>query len=220
MATDVFPPLIGKIAKDNGGREIGRIVSFIIDSSGNVKEALIENKSEELVRYSVERLKDDGEEVLVVSDVERRVENLCEELPILVKKREILESLFKNKEILPEIYESLSAEFDKSINDLRVEAQSILSEVESQIQQQENNIKMLHLARTFLEMEHGVGNVKDDVFRQSLISILKEIKYSSYKKMNLLKIKDKVSSIIPQSNLVFEGHTDQKSIMSVRITDK
>jgi len=110
---NVFPSLIGRTLKDENGKEIGRIVSFIIDSSGNVREVLIESKSEMLVRYPVERLKYSQEDVFLVFDVERRVEEICEKMPVLLKKREILESLFKNKEILPEIYESLSAEIDK-----------------------------------------------------------------------------------------------------------
>ena len=217
---NVFPSLIGRTLKDENGKEIGRIVSFIIDSSGNVREVLIESKSEMLVRYPVERLKYSQEDVFLVFDVERRVEEICEKMPVLLKKREILESLFKNKEILPEIYESLSAEIDKLISEVRAEAQNLLKEVEDEIQQQENLIRVLHLSRTFLEMEHGVGNVRDEVFRQSLISILKELKSASYKKMNLLKIKERISGLPLQYSIVSDINLDQKSTISVRITEK
>lgn len=222
METGIFPSLIGRSIKDENGREIGKIVSFIIGSLGEVKEVLVENKSEELIRFPAERLRVSQEEVFLVSDIERRVEKLCGIFPTLVRKREILESLFKNKEILPEIYESLSADFDKSINEMKVEAQNLLSDIERQIQFQENSIKMLHLARTFLEMEHGIGNVKDDAFRQSLLSILREIKYASYRKMNLLKIKEKVSSITIQTSvdLAVSDYVSQKPVINVRITNE
>lgn len=214
--------IIGRILKDENGREIGKIVSFIIDSSGEAKEVLVENKGDELVKYPVERLKISQDEIFLVSDIERRVDEICEKLPVLLKKREILEALFRNKEILPEIYESLSAEFDKSIDDMRVKAQNVLSDIERQIQLQENTIKMLHLARTFLEMEHGIGNVRDDVFRQSLLSILREIRYASYRKMNLLKIKEKVSNISIRAdvNVAADKYADQKPIINVRITSE
>lgn len=220
MMNNVFPSLIGKTLKDENGKEIGRIISFVMDSSGNVKEVLVESKSEMLVKYPVKRLKNAQEDVFLILDVERRVEEICEKMPVLLKKREILESLFKNKEILPEIYESLSAEMDKTIGEVRAEAQSLLKEIEDEIQQQENLIKMLHLSRTFLEMEHGVGNVRDDVFRQSLLSILKELKNASYKKMNLFKIKEKISSLALQYSVAPDINLDQKSTISVRITDK
>ncbi|MEM1585995.1 MAG: PRC-barrel domain-containing protein [Candidatus Bathyarchaeia archaeon] len=216
----IFPSLIGKTLKDENGREIGKIVSFIIDSSGNVREVLVESKSEILVRYPVERLRSAQEDISLVLNIEGRVEEICGKIPVLLKKREILESLFKNKEILPEIYESLSAEIDKLISEVRAEAQNLLKEVEDEIQQQENLIRVLHLSRTFLEMEHGVGNVKDEVFRQSLLSILRELKYASYKKMSLLKIKEKISSLAFQYGIIPDTNLDQKPAISVHITDK
>ena len=229
MAANIFPNLVGRNLKDENGREIGRIISFVMDPLGEVKEVLVEIKGESVVKYPIERLKINQEEVFLVSDVERRAEKLCEKFPILLKKREILDSLFKNKEIMPEIYESLGAGFDKSIDELRSEAKNLLSDIEQQIRFQENFIKTLHLARTFLEIERGVGNVKDDVFRRSLLSILREIKYASHRKMNLLKIKDKVSSVVFQGNeeeflskepsLVAGDHAESKeSVINVRIT--
>ncbi|MBS7634970.1 CdvA-like protein [Candidatus Bathyarchaeota archaeon] len=226
MSSMVFPSLIGRSLKDENGREIGKIVSFIIDSSGEVKEVLAENKNEELTKYSVERIKIDQEEVFLVSDVEKRTENLCGRFPAVYKKREILEKLFRNKEIMPEIYESLSAELDKSINEMRAEAQSLLNEVERQVQFQENIIKSLHLARTFLEMEHGIGNVRDEFFRQSLLSLLREIKYASYRKMNLLKTKERILGITLQANKegveasTVDSYAGQKPVISVRIADE
>lgn len=228
MVADFPPTLIGRSIKDENGREIGKIISFIIDSSGEVKEVLIENKNDEFVRYPVARIKASQEEIFLVSDIERRADKICESLPILWKKREILESLFRNKEILPEIYESLSAEFDKSLNELRTETQNLLGDIDRQIQFQEDIIRMLHLARTFLEMEHGIGNIKDEVFRQSLLSILREIKYASYKKMALLKTKDRVVNISLQTSgesmepgkkdLIISDHVSQKPALNVRIT--
>ena len=226
LAAKGFPTLIGRIVKDESGREIGKIVSFVIDSSGDVKEVLLENKGEEIIKYPIERIKTVQDDVLLISDIERRTEKLCEVFPILCRKREILESLFKNKEILPEIYEGLSAEFDKSLNDLRAEAQNLLGEIERQVQAQENNIKMLHLARAFLEMEHGVGNLKDDIFRQSLLSILREIKYASYRKMSLLKTRDRIISLTIQAgkadlNTANVGdYGDRKPAINVRITSE
>lgn len=226
MSGLVFPSLIGRSLKDENGREIGKIVSFIIDSSGEVKEVLAENKNEELTKYSVERIKIDQEEVFLVSEVDKRTEDLCGRFPVVYKKREILEKLFRNKEIMPEIYESLSAELDKSINEMRAEAQSLLNEIERQVKFQENMIKSLHLARTFLEMEHGIGNVRDEFFRQSLLSILREIKYASYRKMNLLKTKERILGITMQASKegveasTVDSYAGPKPVISVRMADE
>lgn len=220
MMNGIYPLLIGKSLKDENGKEIGRIISFIIDSTGTVKEVLVESRNEVLMRYPVRRLRCTQEDVFLVFDIEGRVEEICARIPLLFRKREILETLFKNKEIPAEIYENLSAEINKLISEIESEAQNILKEIDCEIQRQEDLIKMLYLARTFLEIEHGVGNVKDDAFRQSLLSILREIKYVSQKKMSLLKIKDRLSSLAPQQNSEFSINLEQKPTISVRITDK
>lgn len=220
MASTIYSSLIGKQLKDENGREIGKIISFIIDSSGTVREALVEGKSETLVRYPVSKLKFTQDDVFLVFDIERRVEEICEKMPLLLKKRDTLETLFKNKEIPPEIYEGLSAEIDKSISELETESQNLLKEIDSEVQRQEDSIKMLYLARTFLEMEHAIGNVKDDIFRQSLISILREIKYTSHRKSSLLKTKERLLGLTPKRDIGSEINLGQKSAISVRITEK
>ncbi|MEM2587841.1 MAG: hypothetical protein QXV23_06030, partial [Candidatus Bathyarchaeia archaeon] len=96
------------------------------------------------------------------------------------------------------------------------------NDIERQIQLQVNTIKMLHIARAFLEMEHGIGNVKDDVFRQSLLSILREIKSASYRKMNLLKTKERVSNVSLRADIsvAADRYVEQKPVINVRITNE
>ncbi|MEM3955447.1 MAG: hypothetical protein QW424_01675 [Candidatus Bathyarchaeia archaeon] len=216
---EIFPSLIGRTLRDESGEEMGRMISFIIDSSGNVREMLVESKGEMLIRHPVERPRCSQEDVFLIFGIEKDVEEICEKMPILLKKREILESLFKNKEILSEIYENLCVEIDKSINEIRVRAQNLLKEIDDEIRCYEDSIRMLHLFRTFLEMERGVGNVRDEVFRQALPPILRELKSFFHKKMNLFKIRERILSL-PQCDTVLESGLDQKSIIDVRITDK
>ncbi|MEM2163358.1 MAG: hypothetical protein QXR84_00550 [Candidatus Bathyarchaeia archaeon] len=219
MVNEIFPSLIGRTLMDESGGEMGRMISFIIDSSGNVREMLVESKGEMLIRHPVERPRCSQEDVFLIFGIEKDVEKICEKMPILLKKREILESLFKNKEILSEIYENLCVEIDKSINEIRVRAQNLLKEIDDEIRCYEDSIRMLHLSRTFLEMERGVGNIRDEVLRQSLLPILRELKSLSHKKMNLFKIRERILSL-SQYDTVLESGLDQKSIIDVRITDK
>jgi len=227
LSENIFSSLIGKSLKDEHNREIGRIVSFILDPSAEIKEVLVENRNGKLTSYPINKIKVTPQEgAYLISDIERQVENLCKNFPIIRKKRKILERLFKNKEIMPEIYESLSSEFDKSISEMKAEAQKLLDDIESQIQVQEETIKSLQSARAFLEMEYGVGNVGEEVFKQSLLSILREIKYASYRKMDLLKTKDKISNIVLQADKssvvgsAGNNYSGQREVVSVRITNE
>ena len=192
------PKLVGKTVKDENNREIGRIVSFLIDSSGRAEEVLIENRFGRLTKYPVSMLKTEKDEVFLVSSVDRMVEMLSERLPTIQKKRRILDRLQENRVIPPEIYESLCKEFDKALKDMRNEARSLLEDMDKQIKTQEEKIKTLQLARAFLEIEHGIGTVEDDVYKQSIVSLLKEVKTAQQKKLNLLRTKDKVASILQE----------------------
>ncbi len=188
--------LIGKHVKDESNREIGKIVSFLIDTLGRVEEVLVENKYGKFIKYPVDRLKANKDDISLSSYVDKRVEHLAEKFPVIKKKRQVLEKLSESKVIPSEIYENLCKEFDKALTEMTTEAQNLLEDLDKQVKAQEEFIKILQVARTFLEIEYGIGNVKDEVYQASLLSILKETKNTSQKKLSLLKNKDRVSSIL------------------------
>jgi hypothetical protein len=71
-----------------------------------------------------------------------------------------------------------------------------------------------------------VGNVRDEIFRQSLLSIIREIKYASYRKMNLLKTKERVIGVALQAGKegaeasTADSYVGQKPVISVRMADE
>ncbi len=201
--------------KDEDEREIGRITSFLIDSSGQVEEVLVENKQGRFVKYPVERLKVGKDEVFLVSPIETRMEVLSEKFPLVSKKRRVLDKLSENKVIPTEIYENLCKEFDRTLKEMKNEAQSLVEDAEKQIKAQEEHLKSLQLSRTFLEIEHEMGTLSEETYQQSRISILKEIKNAQQRKLSLLKTKDKVIGILqgeeePQAKQVPEARAEAK----------
>jgi hypothetical protein len=191
-----FSGLIGKNMKDENNREIGRITSFLIDPFGRVEEVLVEDRHGKLVSYEVERLKIDQDEVSLTSHVDKKMALLSERFPVMRKKRKVLDRLSDNKVIPQEIYQNLCKEFDKALKEMKSEAQNLLEDMDKQVKAQEDYIKMLQLARAFLEIEHGIGTVEDEVYQQSIMSLLKEVKNASQRKLSLLRTKDEVSSIL------------------------
>jgi len=187
------PGLVGKNVKDTG-----RIVSFLIDPSGQTKEALVENGNGQLVRYPVSLLKVGRDEVSVVSDLDKKIETISEQLPTMRKKKKILDKLAESKVIPSGIHESISREFDKTLKDLKNEAQIILEDADKQVKVQDEQLKTLQLARAYLEIEHGIGTVKDEVYRISVMSILREVKNAQQTKLSLLKTKDKVAEALQE----------------------
>jgi len=199
--------LIGRPIKDEVSKEVGKIISFLIDSSGQVEEVLVENKYGRLLKYPVDRLKIGRDEVSLTSYVDSKVEQFSEKFPIINKKRKILDTLSEHKVIPSEIYQNLCKEFDKNLKEMADDAQSLLEDMEKQIKVQEDQIKMLQLARTFLEIEHGIGSIKDEIYQQSLVSILKDIKNASQKRVSLLKTRDRIMGILRGEEVESEKET-------------
>ena len=192
------PGLVGKNVKDESGKETGKIVSFLIDSSGQPLEALVETINGQLIRYPLDLLKTSRDEVSVVSVVDKKIEVLSEHLPTTRKKRKILDKLAESKVIPSGIHESLCKEFDKALKEMKTEAQAVLENMDKQVKAQDEQLKTLQLARAFLEIEHGIGTVSDEVYQQSVMSVLKEVKNAQQTKLSLLRAKDKVTDALQE----------------------
>ncbi len=171
----------------------------------------MQDGAEDFLTYPIGRLKENQDDIVLAWNFEERIRTVSEKLPTTYKKIEILDNLFKNNEILPEIYENLSKEFNKALEDLKHEGQILLGDLDKQIHVQESYVKSLHLARTFIEMEHGIEKIEDQIYHESLTSILKEISNVSYKKLTLTRNKEKVLATL-ENQQKSEPETGQQSL--------
>ena len=187
--------LIGETIRDNN-TEIGKVASFLIDSSGQVQEAFVQRSNGEFARYPVEKLRIDRDGIGLVSDVTTRLETLSERFPIMRKKRRVLDKLMENNKIPSDTYKNLSKWLDKALNGMEKETQDLMNDIGKQVADQEDFIKTVQLARTFLEIEHAMGTVKNEIYHQSLMSLLKEIRNASQRKVDLQEIKGKLAGIL------------------------
>lgn len=187
--------LIGETIRDNN-TEIGKVASFLIDSSGQVQEAFVQKSNGEFATYPVEKLRIDKNGISLISDVTTRLETLSERFPIMRKKRRVLDKLMENNKIPSDTYTNLSKWLDKALDGMEKETQNLINDIDKQVADQEDLIKTVQLARTFLEIEHAMGTVKNEIYHQSLMSLLKEIRNGSQRKVDLQEIKGKLASIL------------------------
>jgi len=187
--------LIGETIRDNN-TEIGKVASFLIDSSGQVQEAFVQKSNGEFATYPVEKLRIDRDGISLISDVTTRLETLSERFPIMRKKRRVLDRLMENNKIPSDTYTSLSKWLDKALEGMEKETQNLINDIGKQVADQEDLIKTVQLARTFLEIEHAMGSVKNEIYHQSLMSLLKEIRNASQRKVDLQEIKGKLAGIL------------------------
>jgi hypothetical protein len=202
---------IGKNIKDENNIEIGKILSFLMNSSGQTETVLVQNIYGKLVTYPIKDLVFDKDEVFHGSNISKKVEYISEQLPVMEKKSKILEDLSKSRLITQEVFENLSKEFEKFIKDMRKEAETILNDMDKQVHAQEDQVKMLQLARAFLEIEHRIGKLKDDSYQQSIMPILQGVKNAQQRKIVLLRTKERVSNILLGEKEKTETQIPQKT---------
>jgi len=188
------PKLIGKPVRANG-REVGRIISFIMGPSGQIEDVLIE-KEGSLERHPVEMLQVRGEDVFLLSPIEKRLASLSEVLPKIKKRKEVLKDLSERNVVPSGIIESLAKRIDERLKRLEDEARSLIEEIEREAEMREDNIKSLQMARAFLEIEHAMGTIDEETYKQSIVPLLKEMKNEQQKRLEILRIKERINSIL------------------------
>jgi len=213
--------LIGKTVKIRGKGDAGVIVSFIMDPSGQVKEVLIEGKQGILEKYPMEMLQVRDDEVFLSSSIEKKLESLSEKLPTTRKKRQVLEKLSKEKVVPQAIFESLVKKFDKMLKEMKDEAKSLIDEIEEQAKIEEDRIKTLQMARAFLEIEHAMGTVSEEIYKRSIVALLKDMKNAQQKRLELLRTKEKVTQILQEKPEVgLEEKQEEAQTVKQRGQDK
>lgn len=190
--------LIGKTVKTSGEGEIGVIVSFIMDPSGQVTEVLIERGRGVLEKYPMAMLQIEGDEVFLSSTIEQRIKVLSEKLPTTRKKRQVLEQLAKDKIIPQAILEGLVKKFDKALKEMKDEAKSLMEAIEKEARIEEDRVKTLQIARAFLEIEHAIGNVSEETYKHSIVSLLKGMKTAQERRLELLRTRERIEALLEE----------------------
>jgi len=188
------PKLIGKPVRADGG-EVGRIISFIMGSSGQIEDVLIE-RGGSLERHPAEMLQVRGEDVYLLSPIEKRLTALSEDLPKIKKRKEVLKDLSERNVVPSEIIESLTKRIDERLKRLEDEARNLIDEIEREAEMREDNIKSLQMARAFLEIEHAMGSIDEETYKQSIVPLLKEMKNEQQRRLEILRMKERINSIL------------------------
>lgn len=208
--------LIGRPVKDNLNRQVGEVLSFTIDSAGQVSEVLVKENNGRHLCYPVDRLSMDGDSVRVISEIDKKVEITSENIPLLWRKKKILDKLLNENKILPEIYQKLYAEFDEALTNLKAEAQAAMADLDKQIEEYEKLFKTLHFAKTYLDIEHEIGHVEDETYRQSMIAILNGLRDVVEKKQALQEKKETLSNIMLGEEQISED-VQQEEVEEVQV---
>ncbi len=195
FSKDLFS-FLGKPIRNEYKREIGKIVSFIVSPNGHIDAVLVNHADGEFVYYPSKQLNITKDSIMLLSDVKLGANALCEDIPLVWRKDQILNSLLKEEKILPEIYESLHQEFDATLNKLKASAQDVIDEIDKQIANCDEKFKKLHSAKIHLEIESEIGEIDEGSYKKSIDIILDGLKNVIAEKNDFEALRTRLSSLL------------------------
>jgi len=197
MSQNINPFLfIGKQIKDEYGRPIGKVISLALTPNGKFDAVYLEKSDGRFLKYPMEYLKFEGEEVTLLSEIKSKTNALCDQIPLIWRKDQALKDLSEKNKISRELYEELHNNFEGVLNQLRTEAQSLIEELDKEIARCTNEIKALNYALVHLELEHEIGKIDDQSYEMAFMAIQENLTHINKEKEDLELTKNRLSNII------------------------
>jgi len=187
---------VGKPVKDEHGRIIGKIASFAVTPSGKFDAVFIELGGGKFMKHSSERLKIDGADITLQSEIKASASILCDQIPLLWRKDQALKDLTDKKKISKEFYAELHSSFDGALTQLKNEAQTLKQQIDDELARCEEEIKALNYALVNLEIEHAIGKMDNQYYDTSFAIIQDNIKRIHTEKTDFELTKSKVSNVL------------------------
>jgi hypothetical protein len=187
---------LSKPVKDEYGQQIGRITSCSVSPNGRSNYVFLEHGDGEFVRYKGEQFRIENDEIILVSTLKLRVKTLCEEIPLIWRRDQALGELLDKKKIPSEMFNELHKNFEDVLTQLKVEAQSDLENMDKQIAKCDQQVKVLHLGLTHLEIEREIGRIDDNVYPSAVESIQERLRRVNSEKKDHESMRNQLSNML------------------------
>ncbi len=195
MMTPANPAeLIGKMVRDEWGRQVGMVVSLLADDRGDMAWLLVRMGDGRVRRYRLSDVLLAGSEVVVRSSLKKRVSSLRRRLALL-KHEEAL--LFGLKEgVGSDAIEEMNRDLDRSLSLLEAEARYLLKKIGDACDRCVEQIRDIQRGMACLEVEHEMGNVPDEVYRASMKIMMADLKKLVAERDGLLEAKRELLAML------------------------
>jgi hypothetical protein len=187
---------IGKPIKNEYGRVIGKVASFALTPNGKFEAVYVEFGDGQFTKQPMESLKFNGAEITYVSKIKNQAGTLCDQIPLIWRKDGALKDLVDAKKITPEIYKDLHNSFDSVLTQLKNEAQIIVNEAAIEVDRCNDEITSLSYAIANLEIEHEIGKVDEENYKQAFALLQETLRRATSEKTDFELTKSKLSSVL------------------------
>ncbi len=187
---------IGKPIKNEYGRIIGKVASFALTPSGKFDAVFVEFGDGQFTKQPMETLKFNGAEVTFISKIKNQASILCDQIPLIWRKDQALKDLNDKRKISPDIYQELHNSFTSVLTQLKKDAQIIADEAAIEIERCQEEISSLSYAIANLEIEHEIGKVDEENYKNAFALLQETLKRATVEKTDFELTKSKVSSVL------------------------
>ncbi len=187
---------IGKPIKNEYGRIIGKVASFALTPSGRFDAVFVEFGDGQFTKQPMETLKFNGAEVTFVSKIKNQAIILCDQIPLIWRKDQAVKDLNDKRKISPDLYQELHNSFTSVLTQLKKDAQIIADEAAIEIERCQEEISSLSYAIANLEIEHEIGKVDEENYKNAFALLQETLKRATLEKTDFELTKSKVSSVL------------------------
>jgi hypothetical protein len=187
---------IGKPIKNEYGRIIGKVASFALTPSGKFDAVFVEFGDGQFTKQPMETLKFNGAEVTFISKIKNQASILCDQIPLIWRKDQALKDLSDKRKISPDLYQELHNSFTSVLTQIQKDAQIIVEEAVIEIERCQEEITSLSYAIANLEIEHEIGKVDEENYKNAFALLQETLKRATLEKTDFELTKSKVSSVL------------------------
>ena len=187
---------IGKPLKDEYGRQIGEIASFLVSPNGRIDGVLVKHGDGEFLRYSSDHFKLYNESIVLLLPIKLKVKSLCDEIPLIWRKDQALNELSGKRKVPSDMVSILHKNFEGALDQLKADAQATLDEIDAQIENCNTQIKDLNSALINLEIEHEIGRIDAESYQKSMAIILEGLKQVNTQRTDIQAMRNSLSNML------------------------
>jgi hypothetical protein len=187
---------IGKPIKNEYGRIIAKVASFALTPDGKFDSVYMEFGDGQFSKQPMENLRFTGTEITYITRIKSHASTLCDHIPLIWRKDEALKDLLEKKKITPEVFQDLHNSFGTVLTQLKKDAQNIIDESIIEIERCRDEITSLSYAIANLEIEHEIGKVDEETYKNAFALLQETLKRAATEKTDYELTKSKIASVL------------------------
>ena len=223
MHAQALEKLVKKPVKDTYGRNLGQVIGFSLDSSGNMKGLGVDHGTGQFIEYPRERIIIDGssETIILLPEWQEDVDKLKKNTQIAKKRTKVLEKLRSEGEIPDHAFVDLKSSYEDEINTLKASCSSIVDKLETRINNIESSRIKTEKFLSTLKVQFHSDEIDGETFKrasQSTMDMMEKDTIERHEISNILtwlSVSDqKESEHVPEPEINFNYNPDSGLLMN------